>query len=401
MPRVAIVASHPIQYQAPWFRALSRSLDIEVFFCHRQDAGAQAAAGFGEPFDWDVPLLEGYDHRWLTNVARTPSVDRFGGCDTPGIRDALASGRFDACIVSGWYLRSYVQAIRACAELGIPVVSRGDSQLAGPRSRMKRAAKYLPYRWLLQRIDAHLYVGTANRAYLEHYGVRPERLFFAPHCVDTEWFRSGAHAARETGRTEALRAALGLDAGGRVALFAGKFIEKKRPADFVSAVARLRRDGRPVQGVMIGDGPLRAELEAQARAEGAAVIFMGFRNQSDMPACYTLAEVLVLPSDGRETWGLVANEAMACGVPVVLSQDVGAAADLTDGVAAGFAYPCGDVPALAAAIDAALEAVRARPGAVQAAIRGKLEEFSLARAIRGTTEAIAWVRARREEAADA
>src|ERR1700741_4307399 len=96
--RVAVVASHPIQYQAPWFRALARATDLEVFFCHRQDAAGQAAAGFGVPFEWDVPLLDGYRSQWLENVAARPGVSSFSGCDTPSIEERLAAGGFSACI---------------------------------------------------------------------------------------------------------------------------------------------------------------------------------------------------------------------------------------------------------------------------------------------------------------
>ncbi len=172
--RLAIVASHPIQYQAPWFRALARETDLTVFFCHRQDAAGQAAAGFGVEFDWDVPLLDGYRFHWLENRARTPDVSTFSGCDTPELDQRIRTGNFDACIVSGWYLKSYLQAIRACRKYHVPVFLRGDSQLATRRSPLVGAAKYLPYRWLLRHVDGHLYVGQANREYLRHYGVPDE-----------------------------------------------------------------------------------------------------------------------------------------------------------------------------------------------------------------------------------
>ena len=181
--RVAVVASHPIQYHAPWFRGLAELVDLEVFFCHRQDGAGQAAAGFGVEFEWDVPLLDGYSHTWLTNRSRNPNVSSFSGCDTPDIADRLERGGFDACIVSGWYLKSYVQAIRACRRCGIPVLVRGDSWLGTSRSAVRTAVKYLPYRWLLTHIDAFLYVGQANREYLRHYGVPESRLFFSPPCL--------------------------------------------------------------------------------------------------------------------------------------------------------------------------------------------------------------------------
>src|SRR2546423_13812569 len=97
--RVGILASHPIQYQAPWFRGLAQVTDITVFFAHRQTAAEQAEAGFGVAFDWDVNLLAGYRHVFLRNVSTSPSVNEFGGCDTPEIVDIIQREKFDAFIV--------------------------------------------------------------------------------------------------------------------------------------------------------------------------------------------------------------------------------------------------------------------------------------------------------------
>ena len=118
--RIGFLISHPIQYYAPIFRELAKRCDLTVFFAHRQTAEQQARAGFGVAFDWDVDLLSGYDSRFLTNVARTPSTDRFAGCDTPGIAEEIAHGSFDGFVVPGWALRSYWQALRACRRRGLP-----------------------------------------------------------------------------------------------------------------------------------------------------------------------------------------------------------------------------------------------------------------------------------------
>src|SRR5580765_5818095 len=150
MHRLALVTSLPIQYQVPWFRALAQVTDLEVFYCHRQNSEDQAAAGFDVPFQWDIPLFDGYAYSFLQNVAARPDVSSFSGCDTPEVADRLRAGRFDACLVSGWYLKSYLQAIWACKHAGIPVLTRGYSQLGTPRSKLFTVAKYLPYRWLLR-----------------------------------------------------------------------------------------------------------------------------------------------------------------------------------------------------------------------------------------------------------
>lgn len=397
MRRVAVVASHPIQYQAPWFRALARVCDLTVYFCHRQDREGQARAGFDQPFDWDVPLLDGYRYEWLENISGTPGVDRFGGCDTPGIKGRLAAGQFDACIVSGWYLKSYLQAIRACRGLGVPVIVRGDSQLKGARSRVFTLAKHIPYRWLLQRIDAHLYVGKANYDYLRHFGVRPERLFFAPHFVENDRFAADAARARQSGAARSLRERWGASESTAVFLFVGKFIAKKRPSDFIAAVAQLAGEGQDVRGVLVGSGPEDATLRAQAAAVGGPIAFDGFQNQTQIAARYSAADCLVLPSDGQETWGLVVNEAMATGLPAIVSDAVGCGPDLIDGRCTGFTYPVGNVALLAARMRKAMLLRGPRADGAREAILAQVGRYSCEAAVAGTVAALQAVgRGRRE-----
>jgi glycosyltransferase involved in cell wall biosynthesis len=394
--RVAVVASHPIQYQAPWFRALARRVDLQVFFCHQQDAAGQAAAGYGQAFEWDMPLLEGYEHHWLRNVASPPGVFRYGGCDTPEIADRLAAGRFDVCIVCGWYLKSYLQAIRACRRLGVPVLLRGDSHLGTTRSLMKRTLKYVPYRVLLNAVDGHLVVGVANRAYLRHFGVPESRLFFVPHFVDTDWFAARARDARADNARDRIRAGLGIPESAPVVLFVGRLVPMKRPLDLVVAVAAHRHADR-VHAVLVGDGPMAGEIQTRAARENAAVHLAGFRNQRELAAWYIASDVLALPSDAGETWGLVLNEAMACGLPVVVSDAVGAAPDLVrDGT--GRTFPLGDIDACAAMIQAMLDLRRREPARVDAALRAVSREYGCEAAVDATMTALNRVVERRRAA---
>ena len=388
MRRVAVVASHPIQYQAPWFRALAGVCDLTVFYCHRQDAAGQARAGFAEPFDWDVPLLDGYRSEWLPNVSPAPGVDRFAGCDTPAIAERLAAGRFDACVVNGWYLKSYLQTFRACRQQGIPVVVRGDSQLKGPRSALKVAAKYLPYRWLMARMDAHLFVGDANRAYLRHYGVASDRMFFAPHFVETARFARQARRAHDEGEVDRLRSSWHVSPTTTVFLFAGKFIDKKRPSDLIDAVAQVRSRGGDVHAVFVGSGPDAEALRWRARELCAPVTFDGFQNQSRIAAWYAAADCLVLPSDGRETWGLVVNEAMAAGRPAIVSDEVGCAPDLIDEGQTGYTFSVGDVGALADRMIKATALCSTRVSETRAAVRARIAGYSCEAAVAGTMSAI-------------
>ena len=391
MLRLAIVTSHPIQYQAPFFRALAQSVDLEVFFCHQQTAAGQAAAGFGVEFEWDVPLLDGYQYSFLKNRSSVPDVSTFGGCDTPEIADRLAAGRFDACMVSGWYLKSYLQSIRAARRLGIGLLCRGDSQLATRRSRLWQGVKYWPYRWLLGAIDAHLYVGAANRQYLQHYGVSSESLFFAPHFVDNQFFSQRADAARVAGRRDVLRHEWGFTRDTTVFAFAGKLIGKKRPADLILALAESRARGADAVGLIIGSGALESHLRQLAVHLSVPVAFVGFRNQSELPGYLVAADALVLPSDAGETWGLVVNEAMACGVPAIVSDACGCSHDLIAEGETGYRFPSGDVSALASQMSTMVGSLSGSRARLQASIAATIARYSCDAAVAGTMTALSAV----------
>jgi glycosyltransferase involved in cell wall biosynthesis len=385
--RVALVASHPIQYQAPYFRALSEACDLTVWFCHQQTPEEQARAGFGQAFEWDVPLLEGYRYEWLENVSPRPGVGRFGGCDTPELRKKLDAGSFDACIVSGWYLKSYLQAIRAARSLGVRVLVRGDSQLAEGRGLLRRAVKYFPYRLLMRQGDAFLYVGASNYAYLRHYGVPPERLFFSPHFVENERFTLGAATARDNGDAAALRATWGAAAGDVVFAFAGKLIAIKRVEDFVMAIAVAARRDRAIRGVIVGSGPDGPAIRALAARESAPIAFAGFTNQRALPAVYAAADCLVLPSRS-ESWGLVVNEAMASGIPAIVSDRVGCALDLIEEGKTGFTFPVGDWHALADRLIRVRHQMLAERDVTRQAVLSRISRHSCANAVAGTLRAL-------------
>src|SRR5262249_17425222 len=151
--RLAIVASHPIQYHAPLFRELAKRLDLMVFFSHRATPTDQAKAGFGVPFDWDVDLLSGYAHTFLRNIAKRPGLDRFGGCDTPEIGERFREGRFDCVLVQGWYLKSFSPA-GSCGEVSpLAGARRGHQPLESPPISPKtpgEAAVFPPFLTLVR-----------------------------------------------------------------------------------------------------------------------------------------------------------------------------------------------------------------------------------------------------------
>jgi len=376
--RLAVVVSHPIQYYAPLFRALAQRIDLHVFFGQTLTAAQQASAGFDTAFDWDVDLVSGYRSTFLNNVATKPGPDHFFGCDTPEIGALLKNGAFDAVLVFGWYLKTLHQAIWAAKRLGIPVLVRGDSQLGLPRNLLAQAAKAVAYPPMLRAFDAALYVGKRSRDYYERYRYPARQLFFSPHCVDSSWF--AARATTEAGLD--LRTSLGIGPDEKVILFAGKLLPFKRPLDVVDACGGISG----VHVLIAGTGELEGALVERAASLRVQLHRLGFLNQTKMPAAYAAADLLVLPSTQRETWGLVTNEALACGTPVIVSEAVGCAPDLAADGIAGRSFPLGDVAALRRTI---VEALNDPPEA--AAVAAKSDAYGLGAAVDGVEAGLAAV----------
>jgi glycosyltransferase involved in cell wall biosynthesis len=377
MMRLAVLISHPVQYYAPIFRELALRFDLHVYFGQEFSSQQHANAGFGVQFDWDIDLVGGYHHTFLRNKAANPGI-HFFGCDTPEIGPLLRNGHYDALLVVGWYLKCLVQGIWAAKKMGVPIVVRGDSHLATPRSPIKRGAKAVLFPRLLGLFDAACYVGENSRKYYMHYGVPSERLFFSPHCVDTKWFAAKASSCNR----EQLRADFGIARNAKVLLFAGKLLPLKRPFDLITAAAKLRAAGEGIEVMMVGDGELRASLLEQALELRVPLHLVGFFNQTQMPSAYVASDVLVLPSSS-ETWGLVANEALACGCPIVVSDACGCAADLTTENLAGCSYLVGDVNAMADAISTML---RKRP--TDGTLAFKTSRYTVEAAVSGIEQAV-------------
>src|SRR5262249_23622149 len=142
---------------------------------------------------------------------------------------------------------------------------------------------------------------------------------------DNDFFTSGADKAWQSGDRKRLRSSLGASSSTVMFVFVGKLVARKRVSDFVRALAAGH--GRQGIGVVIGDGDQRHELETLAADINAPVRFVGFQSQSELPRWYAACDAVVLPSE-NEPWGLAVNEAMACGLPAIVSDRVGCADDL-------------------------------------------------------------------------
>jgi glycosyltransferase involved in cell wall biosynthesis len=352
--RLAYFVSHPIQYQAPLLRLIASDpdIDLKVFFYSDFSLHAHQDPGFGKAIKWDIPLIEDYDCQFLDCWGSKCYNDVLHQPVAKDILKQLRIGKFDAVWVHGWSWLCSLQAIVAANKLGIPVLLRGETNgLTEPANLLKKSVKASFLRWLFKKVDRFLYVGSLNRSFYEQYGIADEKLFPFPYSVDNSYFQQKVIAAKPN--REALRQSLELEAGRPIVLYAAKLIDVKRPQDLLAAYRLLSPNGNDEPEpylLFVGDGSLRSQLEASAQATGwNSIRFLGFQNQSEIPAMYDLCDVFILPSR-FEPWGLAINEVMNAGKAVVVSDQVGCAPDLVIKGENGQIFPVGDVAVLAESI---------------------------------------------------
>lgn len=323
--RLAIVTTHPIQYNAPWFRLLAQQqgVDVKVFYTwEASQTIAKYDPGFGRVVEWDIPLLDGYEYTFVKNVSANQGSHHFKGIDTPTLNGEIEQWGAEVVLVFGWAYKSHLACLRYFKGK-IPVLFRGDSTLLDRAGGVKELLKNIFLRFVYRHIDYALYVGTNNKEYFLQHGVKEHQLVYVPHAIENERFIDiyGDY----TTRANEWKRELGIEGCFNI-VFAGKLEPKKNPEYLLQLAAKL--PDANLRFVYVGNGILEEKLKNSAKADNR-ILFVGFQNQQNMPLVYRLANVFVLPSKGPgETWGLAINEAMACGVPVIASDKAGGAVDL-------------------------------------------------------------------------
>lgn len=339
--RVAVLSELPTPYRWPLFRrvAAADGLDLTVFFYSRTEAdrdwGLEVASDDGGP---RVRFLEG---RAVPVRGRRSLFFHWN----PAIARELREGRFDVVVVPGWSMPTTLRAIVWCRLHRTPYVVFSETHARSPRPWWLRTLKRVLLRPWVGGARAWLATGSWSAAFLAAHGARTERIFRFANTPDVEAFAARVDAARAD--RAATRRRHGLPDDVPVVLFVGRLIGAKDPATLLAAHAALVRDGSPAFAWVVGHGDLDADL--RARFAGPQVVFSGSLRPDDLPPVFAAADVFALPSL-HEPWGVVVNEAMAAGLPVLLSDRVGAGGDLLRDGANGASLPCGDVAAWTAAL---------------------------------------------------
>jgi len=371
--RVLVIASHPVQYQVPLLRrmALRCDLELQVAYCTLRGAEAAHDPEFGATVKWDVPLLDGY--AWTHVPNRGSGGETFLGLRNPGIWKIIREGHFDAILCFTGYLRAtFWIAYMAAKFSGSAFLFGTDATTLTPQDGQlwKRRVKRVLWPLLFRLADQVIVPSTGSVELMRTLGLPDERVTLTPYAVDNEWWlEQSARVDRA-----AVRAVWGASPEDAVVLFCAKLQPWKRPLDLLQAFAKAKLSNALL--VFAGEGPLRGQLESGAAALGVAsrVKFLGFVNQTQLPAIYTAGDLMVLPSS-YDAFGVVLNEAMLCGCPVAVSDSVGAGRDLVEQGRTGFVFPCGDVDALAAVLQQAVNE-RAKLQEIGRAARARMESWS-------------------------
>ncbi|MGB7666106.1 MAG: glycosyltransferase family 4 protein, partial [Candidatus Acidiferrales bacterium] len=352
--RVLLLCSHPNQYGSPMWRRLSEHAQVEVLvaYCSLEGAESHVDPGFGVEVAWDVPLLDGYPWVKLKNSSPRPAVGPFFGLINRGVWKLIRRNRFDAIAVfTGYMCATFWIALMAAKISGIPLLYGTDATtLRGldGRNWKARVKKYL-WPWLFRRADVVIAPSSGTVELMRSLSIPEERIALLPYVVDNNWWTENATNVDR----KALREAWGIPAEASIVLFCAKLQPWKRPQDLLRAFARANVSDAYL--IFVGDGPMRKQLEREVMELNVQerVRFLGFKNQSALPGVYCSSDVMVLPSE-YEAFGVVVNEAMVCGCPVIVSDQVGARFDLVRENETGFVYPAGDIDALAGALSRAL-----------------------------------------------
>jgi len=337
MKRLAIVTTHPIQYNAPLFKLLSERKNIEVKVFYTWEKGAEHFdQGFGRSFQWDIPLLEGYEYSFVSNNGNMGKG--FWDVKNPNLIQSIKEWQPQAVLVYGWNYWSHLQVLRHFKGK-IKVLFRGDSTLIGEKKGMKKLLRKWILKWIYSYVDYALYVGTNNKAYFQQHGLKEKQLIFVPHAIDNDRFSTENRA--QTEYRENLMQSMRLKDDTNSILFAGKFQKKKNVALLLEAFKQLKLPSWKL--ILVGNGEDEEQLK-QASAGHEDIYFLPFQNQMMIPAVYRLGKIFCLPSQGpEETWGLAVNEAMASGRAVIVSDEVGCAVDLVEDGVNGYIFQSGNL----------------------------------------------------------
>ena len=353
---IIFINSHPIQYFAPMYQYMNeQGLNTQAWYCSYESIKGSFDKQFGTQVKWDIPLLEGYKYHFFKNYSPKPShFNGFFGLMNFGMIRQLFNVPKSVIVVHGWHyftlllilLLGKIRGHTMCLRCELP--QNQERLKTGFKQKLKKIGlQYV----LFPRIDYFLYIGNQNKAFYKTHRIKESRLLFCPYSVDNARFNNEYKILQS--KANLIKQELSMPADSKVILYAGKYIDKKRPMDVLQAFTEL--NDLTCWLVMVGEGELRRQMEEYIEQKKVSnVILTGFINQSKIGEYYTIATVFTMCSTVGETWGLSVNEAMNFNLPLVVSDLTGCADDLVVNGVNGYIYTTGSVSELKEALQKVL-----------------------------------------------
>ena len=345
MKKLAVVASHPIQYWAPVYRelALSNRIEIKVFYVAENGATEYYDSEFDNYVKWDRPLIDGYPYHFLKPGFLLEKFSFFS-VDSLELFAQLKEFSPDFILINGYGQRIAWRALKYAKSTGAKLIYISDSNNVEVKYSWKNFIKSLALRYFFSNIRHFLVVSPRNETYLLRYGADPKKFRYAPLPTDIKWLKKQVNQFNQA-QLKKVRKQLQIPQDHQILLFIGKLIPRKRPQDAIKMLGLLNTD--KVSLLVIGSGNIDSELKGLTSRLGLEqqVKFLGFVNQAGLPIYFKLADMFVFPSS-KEPYGLVASEVLPFGLPIVAANNIGAVgASIKEGENA-LLYSCGDVNGL-------------------------------------------------------
>lgn len=338
MGRLVLLTEIIAPYRIPVLNALARreGMDLHVIFLAETDKALRQWRIYTDEIRFSYEVLPSW--RWR--------VGNWSFLLNRGLRRALDAARAETIVCGGYNYPAYWEALWWARRRGVRFVLWTESNERDNRSG--RAVVEWMKRYFVNSCSAFVVPGKSSFAYLRTLGASKQLIFTAPNAVDNIFFAAQAETTRAHARE--FRAKLKLPS--RFVLFAGRLVPEKGVFDLLEAYAKLEGNIRSEVGlVFAGDGISRKGLALRATAiSPGTVCFPGFAQREDLAGLYALAETLVLPTHS-DPWGLVVNEAMACGLPIIVSSVAGCSLDLVQEGWNGHVVPPRDPQKLSGAIN--------------------------------------------------
>jgi glycosyltransferase involved in cell wall biosynthesis len=364
-------------YRVPVFNALAARPEValHVIFLSENDPALRKWRIYKEEIKFSYQVLSSWRGRFGN---RGMLLNR-------GLHSALDHIKPQVLVCGGYNFPAYWQATRWAKRRHTPFILWSESTTFD-RRRRHRSTEFMKSRFLTS-CSGFIVPGKSSSDYLQELGVAEFSIFIAPNAVDTSLFSRLGLAAKK--HENQIRAAHDLPS--RYFLYVGRLVKEKGIFDLLEAYCQLKPEIRKDVGlVFVGTGSQREELEKRAsKVVVGSIQFLNFVQRDDLAAMYALAEVLIFPTHS-DPWGLVVNEAMACGLPVITTNVAGCAADLVEHGWNGFVVERGNVADLASemvrcAVDSTLRDTLGRRS------RARIDEYSPAAWAQGVIEAARFV----------